>query len=152
MELESLRKESIFSTKEFLILEISSRTVLQNKASSTAVFSHSWQSIYVPVVHGAQPIRIKLSIFPFSLFLARGKHRKRKHRETLLLCTIIFFFSNCGVLPCFISHRVIFIRRKNWRELYKKLTVLSSFDAYTQYTYRTRFNKKINVFLTSWDS
>ena len=67
-----------------------------------------------------------------SIFLVSGKREgEEKHRETLLLCTIIFFFSKWGVLPCFISHRVIFSRKKNWRELYKNLTVLSSFDAYT---------------------
>jgi len=29
-------------------------------------------------VHGAQPIRILLSMFPFSLFLARGKWKMRR--------------------------------------------------------------------------
>ena len=49
------------------------------------------------IVHGAQPIRILLSMFPFSLFPTRGKW-KRSIEKHLLLFTIIFFFSKYGVI------------------------------------------------------
>ena len=44
------------------------------------------------IVSGAQPIRILFSMFPFLLYLARGKG-KRSIEKSLLLCIIIFSFS-----------------------------------------------------------
>ena len=87
-------------------------------------------------VHGAQPISILLSMFPFPSFLVRGRG-KIKIERPLLLCTIIFFFQvGCTAL---LFHTGFCSATSNWRELYKKLTVLSSFD---NHTHRTRFNRK----------
>jgi len=111
MGYERLGKEWIFSTKQFLILVTSSQTVLQNTALSTASFPCSQQSFNRFLVYGAQPIRILLSMFSFSLFLAKGRGKRSKEKP-LLLCTIIFLFSKSGVLSCFIPHRVLFSRKK----------------------------------------
>ena len=76
-----------------------------------------------------QPISNLNSVFPFSLFLARGRGR-RSIEKPLLLCTIIFFFPSrvyCHVL----FHTRFCSAARNWRELYKNLNVLSSVDAYT---------------------
>ena len=74
------------------------------------------------IVHGAQTIRILLSMFPFSLFLGRrwGMRSIEKH---LRLCTNIFFLSKQGVLPCFIPHKIPLSHVK-LGVLYKYLTVL----------------------------
>ena len=87
------------------------------------------------IVNGAQPIRVLLSLLPFSLFLGRGKGKRERERggereKQLLLHTTIFFFLSkvyCHVIP----HRVLFSPR-SWRELCKNLTVLSSPGAYTK--------------------
>ena len=53
-------------------------------------------------VYGTQPIRILNSMFPFSLFLAKGRG-KRSIEKPLLLCTIIFFFFQVGCTAMFYS-------------------------------------------------
>ena len=90
----------------------SSQTLLQNMASFTAIFS-SQPAEYKPVsVHGAQTIRILLSMFPLFLCLARGKG-KRCMETPLLLCTIIFFFfPRKDALMGLIPHRVMFSRKE----------------------------------------
>jgi len=58
-------------------------------------------------VHGAQPIRILLQMFPFSLFLARGsgkRERERTHNFFLFFPSKVY----CHVIP----HRVLFSYKK----------------------------------------
>jgi len=62
-----------------------------------------------------------------SIFLVSGKREgKERERETFSALLFSVFPSRvyCHVIP----HRVLF-SYKNWRELYKNLTVLSSLDA-----------------------
>ena len=51
------------------------------------------------IVHGAQHIRILLSMFPFSLFLERGRGK----RSIFFLCAIFFFFFQVGCTAMFYS-------------------------------------------------
>ena len=71
--------------------------------------------------------RVPISIF--SLFLARGRGKKER-KKPLLLCTIIFFFFQVGCTVMLFQTGFCSAAR-NWRELYKNLTFLSSLDAYT---------------------
>ena len=81
-------------------------------------------------VYGTQPIRILNSMFPFSLFLARGKG-KRSIEKPLLSLHYYFLFFQVGCTVMFYSTQGSVQPQKKWRELYKNLTVLSSLDAYT---------------------
>ena len=91
-----------------------SDTVLQNTASSTSIFS-SWLSIS-RIVNSAQPIRILFSMFPFSLFLTRGKGKREKEKP-FFLYTIIFFFFQVGCTSMLLNTGVCSPTR-NWRGLY----------------------------------
>ena len=69
----------------------------------------------------------------FVLKMTNGIRKVRKgvdiiDKEFLILVSLS---RKQDVLPCFIPHRVL-LAAKNWRELYKNPSVLSSLDAYTQ--------------------
>ena len=82
----------IFDKRTLDFSKFISDTVLQNTALSTTIFSlQPAEYKLVSIMHNAQPIRILFSMFPFSLFLARGKG-KRRIEKLFLLCTIIFSF------------------------------------------------------------
>ena len=55
----------------------------------------------------------------------RQRERKEKCRKPLLHCSIFFFSMPCDSTQGFCS------ATRNWIELYKNLTILSSLDAYT---------------------
>ena len=121
----------IFNKRTLDFSKFISDTVLQNTALSTTIFSlQPAEYKLVSIMHNAQPIRILFSMFPFSLFLARGKG-KRSIEKPLLLCTIIFFFFPSRMYCHVIFHTGFCSAARNWRELYKNLSVLSFLDAYT---------------------
>jgi len=63
------------------------------------------------IVNGSQPIRILFYMFPFSLFLARGKRKSEKERN-LSFSALLFSFFPCRVYCHFIPHRVLFSHKK----------------------------------------
>ena len=68
---------NIFDKRILESCKFISDTVLQNTALSTTIFSlQPAEYKLVSIMHNAQPIRILFSMFPFSLFLARGKGKK----------------------------------------------------------------------------
>ena len=71
-------------TKEFLILVSTSRT------QCFRIRPCLQQSF--PCINNAQPIRILLSMFLFSLFLARGKGKRVREKLLLVSSFILFFF------------------------------------------------------------
>ena len=90
------------------------------------------------IVYGTQPIRIQNSLFPFFLFLAIEGGGREAYRNPSFSALLFSFFPSrvyCHVL----FHTGLCSAARNWRELYKNLTVLSSLEAYT---WRTRFNWK----------
>ena len=98
------------------------------------------------IVHGAQPIRILLSVFSFSLILARV--RGKRSIKPLLFCNIIFFFPSR--VNCHVLFRTEFCSAaRNWRELYiepdySELPWCLHIEPYSI--------KRINVFPTSSDT
>ena len=88
--------------------------VPQNTASSTVIFSSQTaenKPVSLCMVHGAPPIRVLHSMFPFSSFLAIWEGNE-KHKEKPPSLHYYFLFSKQGVLPCFIPHRVPICRVK----------------------------------------
>ena len=70
------------------------------------------------------------SAFYVSIFLVSGK--REGEEKPLFLCTIIFFLFLSRVY-CHVLFLTGFCSAtRNWRKLYKNLTVLSSLDAYTK--------------------
>ena len=92
------------------------------------------------------PVPIQgLQSSPLYIYLVSGKREgEEKHRETpsFQYYSFLFFQVGCTAMPL---HTGFCSATRNWRELYKNLTVLSSLDAYTSI-------KKINVFQTSSDT
>ena len=78
--------------------------------------------------------------FYVSIFLVSGKMKGKgaRERNTSFSALLFSFFPSRGC-TAMLFHTGFCSATRNWRELYKNLTVLSSLDAYT---YRTRFNRK----------
>ena len=127
---ERLGKEWIFSTKEFLV--ISSQTVLQNPASSTAIFSSQLVEYNTRRYHSAWCTTYQDSTFNASIFLVSCKKEgEEKLRETPLSLHYYFLFFSSRVYCHVLFHTGFCSTAKNWRKLSKNLTFLSSLDAYT---------------------
>ena len=81
------------------------------------------------VHNGTQPIRIIM--LNASIFRVSDKSEgEEKEKETPLLCTIIFLFLQVGCTDM-LFHTGLCSAARNWRKLYKNLTVLRFLDAYT---------------------
>ena len=50
------------------------------------------------IVHGSQPFRILLSMFPFFLFLVRERVKKSIERPQTLHCWILYFLVRCTAM------------------------------------------------------
>ena len=68
--------------------------------------------------------------FLFSLFLARLEEKRERERNPFFSALLISFFPRRGCTDM-VFHTGFCSATRNWRELYKNLTVLSSLDAYT---------------------
>ena len=126
MGYERLGKEKIFSTKEFLqILVTSSQTVIQNTALSTASFPCSQQSLNR--FFSVWCTTYQDSTFYVFIFLVSGKREgEEKQRETPPSLHYYFLIFQEGCTAMFYSTQGSVQPQKNWGELYKNLTVLSS--------------------------
>ena len=114
----------IFSTKEFLILVSSSQTLLQN---TTAAICSLQPAEYKPVlqcmVHNL--LGFCFLCFHFHCFWQKGGGREAQRNPS-------FYFFPSTVFCHFLFHTGFCSAARNWRELYKNLSVLSFLDAYTQ--------------------
>ena len=102
-------------------------TVLQNMASSTAIFSlqpADYKAVSQCMVHNLSGFYFLC--FHFLCFWQEGGGREAQ-KNPFFLCTIIFFFSKQVLF-----HTGFCSAARNWRELYNNLTILSFLDAYTQ--------------------
>ena len=71
------------------------------------------------------------STLSVSIFLVSGKREgEEKNRETPPSLLYYFLFSQVGC-TAILFHTGFYLATRNWRELYKNLTVLSSLDANT---------------------
>ena len=98
-------------------------------------FPCSRQSINLYHLHGAQPIRILLSMILFSLFLARGKGKRR--REPPPLSALLFHFFLKGGLPFYSTQGSVQPQEAEVRCIRTWL-----FLAPLMLIHRTRFNGK----------
>ena len=120
----------IFFDKKILILVSSSRIqCFRIRPRLQQSFPCSQQNI--KQYHSVWCTAYLDSIFYVSIFIVSGKRkREEKNRETLPSLHYYFLFFQVGC-TAMLFHTVFCSARRNWRELYKNLTVLSSLDAYT---------------------
>ena len=103
----------------------------QNTASSTAIFSLQPaynKTISQCIVHNLS--RFYFLCFHFYCFWQEGRGREAQRNPSFsALLFFLFFQLGCTTM---LFHTGFCLATRNWRELYKNLTVLSSLDAYTQ--------------------
>ena len=145
--IRKVRKGVDIFVKKILILVSSSRTkCFRIRPSLQLSFPCSRQSINR--YHSAWWTTYQDSTLYVFNFLVSGKRKgEEREKETPPLCTIIFFFFQVGC-TAIIFHTGFCSATRNWRELCKNLTVLSSLDDYAIHIEPDSIERN-NVFPTS---
>ena len=123
------KSEWIFSTKEFLILVSSSQTqCFRIRPCLQKSFPCSWQNINR--YHSAWCTTYQDFTFYVSILIVSGKREGEEREGEPPPSLHYYIFFQVG-RTAMLFHKGFCSATRNWRELYKNLTVLSSLDAYT---------------------